>query len=71
MFPRELSSLAMLRWHDGYNAAGGGFTGFLVGAVAAGLLVLSFRRSDSRVPELAGAARSYRRLARQNELRLR
>lgn len=68
MFPRELSSLAMLRWHDGYNAAGGGFTGFLIGAVAAGLLVLSFRRADD---ELARATRPYRRLARQNELRLR
>jgi multisubunit Na+/H+ antiporter MnhB subunit len=46
MLPRELSSLAMLRWHDGYNAAGGGFTGFLIGAVAASLLVLGFRRED-------------------------
>lgn len=46
MLPRELSSLAMLRWHHGYNAAGGGFTGFLIGAVAAGLLILGFRRSD-------------------------
>lgn len=46
MFPRELSSLAMLRWHDGYNAAGGGFTGFLLGALAVGLLLLGFRRTD-------------------------
>lgn len=46
MLPRELSSLAMLRWHDSYNAAGGGFTGFLLGALAAGLLVLGFRRAE-------------------------
>jgi multisubunit Na+/H+ antiporter MnhB subunit len=46
MLPRELSTLAMLRWHNGYHAAGGGFTGFLIGAVAAGLLIFGLRRSN-------------------------
>ncbi len=46
MLTRENSSLAMLRWHEGYNAAGGGFTGFLVGAVAAGFAMLGFSRTN-------------------------
>lgn len=47
MLTREFSSLAMLRRHEGFNAAGGGFTGFLVGAVAAGLLVIGFNRREA------------------------
>lgn len=43
MFTSELSALAMLRWHEGFNAAGGGCTGFLIGAMAAALLVLEYR----------------------------
>lgn len=46
MLPRELSSLAMLRWHHSYNAAGGGLTGLLIGALAAVLLIFGFRRSN-------------------------
>lgn len=44
MFTSELGALAMLRWHEGFNAAGGGGTGFLMGAIASALLVLEYQR---------------------------
>lgn len=43
MFTSELSALAMLRWHEAFNATGGGGTGFLIGAMAAALLVLEYQ----------------------------
>jgi multisubunit Na+/H+ antiporter MnhB subunit len=44
MISSELSALAMIRWHEGFHAGGGGFTGAILGVVAVGLLLWGFSR---------------------------